>query len=147
MGIEFIIPKVLLKSLWLKEEAAMNNPSQPNLSASTPNIKVFDAISNDVQLIRPNKIKDILDRDVYQCRGCESREMLSVVQLLDPSEYLSCEVFPIIFHATLCEECRKRLLRINEVYISKFSDDDFEFWIRIYHPGLFRAEQHLQYEI
>ncbi|MCK5136621.1 MAG: hypothetical protein KAR19_12585 [Bacteroidales bacterium] len=84
----------------------------------------------------------ILARDNYQCCACGKKHLLGIYLLKDTPSFLSKKEIPAVYHVTLCLVCRIRLFLIDCGLVINV-DKACDFWCRIYHSGIYRAEQYL----
>jgi len=94
----------------------------------------------------PWKKHKILTRDGHRCRICGSEKQLRLVLLIPVPGSLQPGAMPSVLYTTVCKSHKRTLKRQNRGGMVQDSDAAFQVHCQVYHEGIYRAEQHLQFE-
>ena len=83
----------------------------------------------------------VLKRDNFSCKVCGKNLNLSVTPLIPTPEGFTPDGIPSVCRVTLCQTCSKRIAKQSQGGKFKKPDQEFEIHSKVYHAGVYRAQQ------
>jgi len=102
--------------------------------------------TTDAQFIN-NSDQKILKKYNNRCVMCGATNRLIIIRIIDQLDGIPKKCYPPIFKRPICQSCAKQLSAWDSRKKVKNPDLAFEKYLKVYHSGVYRAEQHLKFEI